>query len=201
MKDIFEIKDIEQLKAISDPLRIKIIWEIVESAQTGKMIADTLELPASKVHYHLKELERVGIVVVEKTEEKNGIIQKFYRLIAYQLKIDASMLPHSDLVTDSLRWSIISSLEHSKSIVSKAEDAIFEKNPVRKDSLQNSIAANVYLTEDQITWLKEVMDKLITMIRQPGSDNTDNKQGKKHHLNWLVVPMEKDEEQDREANP
>ncbi|WP_236841093.1 helix-turn-helix domain-containing protein [Brevibacillus formosus] len=48
---------------------------LVKEEYTGKQLAT---LSPSKVHYHLKELESHGFVEVVRTEEKNGIVQKFY---------------------------------------------------------------------------------------------------------------------------
>lgn len=194
MKEVYEIKNIEQLKAIGDPLRIKILWKIIEHSMTGKMIADSLGLPASKIHYHLKELEKAEIVTVERTEEKNGIMQKFYRSVAYQLKIDHGLLPHSDLITDSMRSNILSSLDLSRELVSKAEDKLFSKSMNSEDSLLTGRAINTNLTKDQIQWLQEKMDELVHMLLANSDQQKDNK-GKKHHINWIVVPIEDGEEE------
>ena len=44
------------------------------------------EVP-SKVHYHVKELERIGVLEIVETKEKGGVIEKFYLPTAEIFKV------------------------------------------------------------------------------------------------------------------
>jgi DNA-binding Lrp family transcriptional regulator len=79
----------EQLKVLSNNLRVKILnlfddW----LPRTNKQIADALQLPPSKVHYHVRELERVGLLRLVETRERGGVVEKFYLPIAMNIKIE-----------------------------------------------------------------------------------------------------------------
>ncbi|WP_421617651.1 ArsR/SmtB family transcription factor [Brevibacillus sp. TJ4] len=93
MKRYLVIETLDQLKAISDSLRLDIMNRLVQAEYTGKQLATLLSLSPSKVHYHLKELEQYGFVHVVRTEEKNGIVQKFFRAVAYDFKVSDDLLP------------------------------------------------------------------------------------------------------------
>jgi DNA-binding transcriptional ArsR family regulator len=93
MKRYLVIETLEQMKAISDPLRLQILTQLIKEEHTGKQLGTLLAISASKIHYHLKELETHGFIEVVRTEEKNGIIQKFYRAVAYDFKISEELLP------------------------------------------------------------------------------------------------------------
>lgn len=93
MKRYVVVETLDQLKAVSDSLRLQIITMLVKEEYTGKQLATLLSLSPSKVHYHLKELESHGFVEVVRTEEKNGIVQKFYRAVAFDFKVSDDLLP------------------------------------------------------------------------------------------------------------
>jgi predicted transcriptional regulator len=93
MRHYCVIADYDTLRVINDPLRMNLLGGLISRAETGKQIADRLGLSASRIHYHLKELEQYGLIEVQHTEEKNGIMQKFYRAIAYDFLIDEELLP------------------------------------------------------------------------------------------------------------
>ncbi len=93
MKKVLFLDKLEQLKALSDPLRITILSHLMEDSYTGQQLSEILEIPRSKVHYHLGELERNGIIEVVRREEKSGIMQKFYR------SVGKSIVPSDDLMT------------------------------------------------------------------------------------------------------
>lgn len=103
MKDIFVMDTLEQFRCISDPLRIKIIHALGKEPMTSQMLGEKLDIPRSKIHYHLKELEKNGLVIVSKTEQIRNFIQKFYEPVA------KAMIPSMDLLmtqTDILRHNL-----------------------------------------------------------------------------------------------
>lgn len=85
MEKLLIITELDQLKSISDPFRLQLLSMIAEEAKTGQMLADELEMPRAKVHYHLNQLLSHNIITVAYTMEKNSIIQKFYRPAAEKI--------------------------------------------------------------------------------------------------------------------
>lgn len=90
MKDTITLSTIEEIKTYSDPYRLRIITFLRNSKEeaTVKEIADYLgEVPA-KIHYHIKKLERAGIIELVRTKEIKGIIAKYYYLTATNYLIE-----------------------------------------------------------------------------------------------------------------
>lgn len=96
MQKIFVLTQIEQLKALSDPLRIKILSRLIEKPMTGQQLSEYLKISRSKIHYHLGELEKNGIIEVVRREEKKGIMQKFYRSVAKSIIPSDELMPYVD---------------------------------------------------------------------------------------------------------
>ncbi|WP_433948933.1 ArsR/SmtB family transcription factor [Paenibacillus taichungensis] len=74
------LSTIEEIKVYSDPYRIQIMNMFNKQGRpsTVKEIADQMgEVPA-KVHYHVKKLEKIGLLTIVSTREINGIIAKYY---------------------------------------------------------------------------------------------------------------------------
>lgn len=119
------IETIEQLKAISDSLRLEIVTYLTKEAYTGKQLATMLNLSASKVHYHLKELENHHFIQVVRTEEKNGIVQKFYRAVAFDFKVSDDLLPSLQEDTMLTQESMLHHLRSSITRLYNAPEASF----------------------------------------------------------------------------
>ncbi|WP_235598382.1 ArsR/SmtB family transcription factor [Heyndrickxia sporothermodurans] len=92
LKEVFMIENLEQLKSISDPLRVKIIHLIGMKPLTSQMLSEELNIPRSKIHYHLKELERNGLIEVVKTEQVRNFLQMFYRPVAQSIIASPDLL-------------------------------------------------------------------------------------------------------------
>ena len=125
MKRFLVIETLDQLKVVSDALRMEIITLLVKEAYTGKQLATLLSLSASKVHYHLKELESQGFVHVVRTEEKNGIVQKFYRAVAYDFKVSEELLPSLSENSMLLHEAMVNHLRSSLTRLYNAPDESF----------------------------------------------------------------------------
>lgn len=104
MKERYEIETIEQLRAIADTLRIRIIDLLEKQPMTVTQIGERLGMAPAKVHYHVRELERVGLLELVETREKGGILEKYYQPIAHMISADKALLSApKDIAQDSLR--------------------------------------------------------------------------------------------------
>jgi len=79
---VYKIQTHEQLKAIADPLRTKILMNLVKQEYTGQQLAEMLGITRNNIYFHLKELEKHQVIQIVRKEEKNGIVQKYYRAVA-----------------------------------------------------------------------------------------------------------------------
>lgn len=69
----------EQQKAISNPLRSRIIALLYEKAMTSKQTADLLGKNPGTIYYHIQQLFKHDILEVESVSTEKGIIEKYYR--------------------------------------------------------------------------------------------------------------------------
>jgi DNA-binding transcriptional ArsR family regulator len=92
MDDTYELETVEQLKAIADELRQRVLSALTDQAMTVTQLGDRLGIAPAKAHYHVRELERVRLVKLVQTREKGGILEKYYRPIARDLTVPRSLL-------------------------------------------------------------------------------------------------------------
>lgn len=73
---------------MSNKLRIKILNLFTDQvSRTNKQISDELGLKPTRTHYHIRELERVGLIKVVETKQIGGIVEKYFLPIAPTLRI------------------------------------------------------------------------------------------------------------------
>jgi len=108
------LTDVEQLKVIGDPFRIRIIETMAEDPERGwtaKELAGVLEVKQTKLYHHLALLEEHGFITVAETRMVSGILEKRYRATAHGYRVDHALLTGSG----------------SQTAMSGALDAIFTK--------------------------------------------------------------------------
>jgi DNA-binding transcriptional ArsR family regulator len=92
LPELYELATIEQLRAVSDRLRLRIAELLGRRAMTVAQLSAELGLAHAKVHYHVRELEQVGLVRLVETREKSGILEKYYRALAKGFALAPTLL-------------------------------------------------------------------------------------------------------------
>ena len=95
LPEVYNLESIEQMRAIADQLRQRIMQELLLAPRTATQVAEVLGLAPAKVHYHIRELERVGLVKLVFTREKGGILEKYFQPVARNLFVDEELLQHT----------------------------------------------------------------------------------------------------------
>ena len=79
MKDVHYLESPEDVKTFMDRTRIRIFADIMGNRRlTVKQIATELDQPVTRVHYHVKELERIGVLEVVDTNLKRNLVERLY---------------------------------------------------------------------------------------------------------------------------
>jgi DNA-binding transcriptional ArsR family regulator len=89
------ITDVEQLKVIGDPLRIRLIEIMAEDPRRGwtaKELAAQLGTKQTKLYHHLALLEEHGFIRVGQTRMVSGILEKRYQATAHGYHVDRALL-------------------------------------------------------------------------------------------------------------
>lgn len=93
--EVFPLTTLDQLHTMADPLRVRILDRLIRQPMTVKMLGVDLEEPPAKVHYHVRELERVGVIRLVETREKGGVLEKYFRAVAREFTIAKDLLNRS----------------------------------------------------------------------------------------------------------
>ncbi len=179
MNEVFVVKDLEQIKALSSPYRISIIEAFNGEAATAKHISSKIGEPHSKVNYHIKLLAKVGLLELVKESPKYGVIEKYYQPIAKSFVIDSKITNIGDEVD-------------------KFKSAVFDR--INKDFIENSrneeitlpskitYDGNIYLTKEEISELNNKISAILEPYR--GSKDVANKI--KCSAGVVITPLEKE---------
>ena len=86
--EILVVAEPEQLRALADELRSRIVALLRERARSTQELSEELGIPKGTVGHHLKVLERAGLIRVVRTRQVRAVVEKFYgrtaRLFLFQ---------------------------------------------------------------------------------------------------------------------
>jgi DNA-binding transcriptional ArsR family regulator len=139
---VHELTDLEQLRALSDPLRVLLFRLLREREQTVKELCDQLGESSTRLYYHVGELERVGLVRLVRTEARAGIVQKYYRSIARLLYVPFTLFqqgPDSAEARAAVEWYGV-----------MLEQAIVDLRRALRDNIQDTDPETIFATRNFI---------------------------------------------------
>src|SRR3712207_6235712 len=103
------------LKALSHPLRLRILQLLCRGIASPKELADELNESLGVVSYHVRTLEELGCIELAETRFRRGAVQHFYRPLrrAELSTEDWSLLPRSEEHTSETPVTPISRMPSS----------------------------------------------------------------------------------------
>lgn len=171
-RTVRRIKTVEEFKIFADPYRMKIIdvYHEHNKPMTVKMVADVLgEVPA-KVHYHVKKLLSIEILVLDHIEIINGINAKYYILKdqAFRLDLENNSSPEMKSFTiDSAVSVLFKRIDTFKQdILARAENA--KQNPIQNIDDGFISYRKVHLTEEDAKTLRRMIVDYLDQHDQEG---------------------------------
>jgi DNA-binding transcriptional ArsR family regulator len=188
------LTDAEQLRAVSDPLRLELL-DIMGGAPvrtwTAKELAERLGTKQTKLYHHLGVLEDRGFIDVAETRVVSGILEKRYRVRALSFRVDRTLLAGS-----------------GGEAVGPVLDAIFEKARIEIVEGQRAglldLSAEEFERRRMALWASHArlspasVRKVMRLIERLGAiDDLDQPDGSDYGLVIAFYPRATDRDADR----
>jgi DNA-binding transcriptional ArsR family regulator len=182
MKDAIVLKDLEQIKAISQQYRLDVIDAFDNLPKTAKQVAEIMGEPHGRVNYHIKMLEKVGILELVEEVSKLGVVEKYYCPVAYKILIDSSAVTLDDVMDDTISKVSLALFESvSKDFYESIE--LYTGNVSRKIAY----SADYFLTETEAKTLNHEISRIVEEFLK---DKTEPKAGAdRYTVAHMLIPM------------
>jgi DNA-binding transcriptional ArsR family regulator len=104
---------LEQVWALSDPLRVKMLGAFYDEERTTRQVAEFLEEKPTRLYHHLKALLAAGLIRKTRTRRNRGTLETYYRAVAGSFRADPALFSPKakDEATDSIGKAIDSMLD------------------------------------------------------------------------------------------
>jgi DNA-binding transcriptional ArsR family regulator len=121
--DVLVVSDLDVLRLISDPVRIQLLELMRNAPRTVKELSAELNVPPTRLYYHMNLLEEHGLIKVASTRLVSGIVEKRYVVTAARLSVDRSLLSPGDEGATGLETHLAFVLDEAKAEILKSARA------------------------------------------------------------------------------
>ena len=80
MKPLSHVTDPRMVKALAHPIRVKILAALEHRTASPSELAEQLGAPVANVSYHVRRLEALGVVKLEREARRRGAVEHYYRI-------------------------------------------------------------------------------------------------------------------------
>ncbi len=156
--DVYVLETIEQMRALSDALRLRIVHLLARQQMTVTQVGAELGIAVGKAHYHVRELERVGLVRLVETREKGGVLEKYYRAVARDFSVPPTLL--RELPVDEQITTTSTALEAAtREFLAAMATALRSGDP--ELGIMNYSEGRILVTKDEFyALIRQVVDML-----------------------------------------
>ncbi|MBS3934290.1 MAG: helix-turn-helix domain-containing protein [Truepera sp.] len=185
------LKELEQLQAIADPLRLPLLELLSQKPMTVTQVASLLKEKPNRLYYHVKKLEHAGLVQLIETRPNRGILEKYYQAVAKGLTVDESLLQFQQPTKEeaggiyqAIRAAFDSTLKDLRQTLNiKAQDAA--KPSTEKKALLHGVLTRVRLPREKA---KEFSKKVVALCEE--FESADDTEGDiEYRLTLLWLPL------------
>ncbi|GAA2814676.1 winged helix-turn-helix domain-containing protein [Kribbella solani] len=81
------VEDSEQVRLALSPIRRRLL-ELLREPASATQLAAALDLPRQRVNYHLRELEKAGLIELVEERRRRGLTERILRATAATLVVD-----------------------------------------------------------------------------------------------------------------
>jgi DNA-binding transcriptional ArsR family regulator len=168
MKDVHEFETLEQLRVLSDPLRMRMARLLAQTPMTTAQLALQLGERLNKVHYHIVELEKAGLVQIVHTRQKGNLIEKVYAPIARRFRVRPALFHTEPTGMLSFFENIHAHLEVTAADLQKAID----EGRVTATEVDRAIVGQVrlHLPPAREAAFRERLEALLAEYLDPAQD-------------------------------
>jgi len=89
--EIYTISDLEQVRVLADPFRLKLLGAFGARPRTTKQVAQRLGEKPTKLYHHVEALKRVGLLALKETRPNRGTLEKYYQAVATRFQIGGAL--------------------------------------------------------------------------------------------------------------
>ena len=174
--DSYQISNLDQVKALAHPLRVRIIETLASSdPMTTKQVADLLGEKPTRLYHHVNLLQKAGLIQLTHTRKNRGTTEKYYEAIARQFRAASDLFSDesADDQINAIRPMIHTIFDNTTAELLRLIDAHKPGDSLEDEGGMLSYI-EMHLPEEQLEQvqgkLKEVMD-LLQSFADPDSDN------------------------------
>jgi DNA-binding MarR family transcriptional regulator len=123
MLETYEVNDLEQVRLLADPLKLKLLQAFAETPRTVREVAAALGENLTRLYRHVDALHAAGLIEITQEEKKRGTVERTFRAVARRFEVNHALFAAGADGKDAIRDLLRAGEEEMLAALDRATDA------------------------------------------------------------------------------
>jgi DNA-binding transcriptional ArsR family regulator len=189
----YALSSLDQIKAMSHPLRVRILGTLCQE-RTTKQVAELLGEKPTKLYHHMEALEKVGLVELSRTRRNRGTLEKYYVAVARTVHMDPRLFQATGSRSRGKRNEALRNMLSTIFNTTSAElNRLIDQGNVKGSLEEEGILSFLEIrgSKKQLGELKDKLKKLVQALTDPSEPLSESDE--RYRLTLAFYPLGKPE--------
>lgn len=188
----YRITDLEQVKALSHPLRMRIIETLgAADPMTTKQVAEALNEKPTRLYHHVDMLQKSGLIRLTHTRQNRGTTEKYYEPIARQFRAGADLFSDesSDDQKNALRPMIRTIFDNTLSEMLRLVELNNFEEKLEEEGMLSYL--EIHLPQDKIDVVQQKLKEVLEYLQGLDEAEFGDEELRKFRLTVAHYPLDR----------
>ena len=169
MQRTHRIRELEHLRLLSDPFKLKLLQSFAEADKTTRQVADELGENVTRLYRHVDALLDAGLLRIVEETRKRGTVERTFRAIAERFEVADELFYEDDALSDAGTTAL-------RDMLRATEDELLDAATARHLTTDDALVVRLRCraTPERIAELRRMLlDWVDAASEQDASDATE----------------------------
>jgi DNA-binding transcriptional ArsR family regulator len=186
---LYVLRDLEQVKVIADPLRVKILDCFASEPRTTKQVAELIGEKPTRLYHHVDALERVGLIRLTQTRQNRGTVEKYYLAVARMFQVEPGLFSAAEAPGEASSFAdlVTTMMDNTTSELRQVIDSGVDLTSTEEGILS---FAEVRVPAEQIVELRNKLMALLEELTETAAERPESDSDRRYRLTLALFPLD-----------
>jgi DNA-binding transcriptional ArsR family regulator len=193
----YRITGMEEVRALSHPLRLRLLELFAQSPRTTKQAAEALGEAPTRLYHHVAALEKAGLVRLRETKRKRGTTEKYFEAVTKRFLADAREALRDQGNTRDHAAVAMVLFDQARNELMRALGTAAADEPSTLVAMRSVLRLSPRAAKQLTKKLQDLLAGLHLGQESPGSSKTRRSPLRRYSLTIALIPADESRGEDR----
>jgi DNA-binding transcriptional ArsR family regulator len=193
----YRMTGMEEVRALSHPLRLRLLELFAQSPRTTKQAAEALGEAPTRLYHHVAALEKAGLVRLRETKRKRGTTEKYFEAVTKRFLADARETLRDQGNTRDHAAVAMVLFDQARNELIRALGTAAADEPPTLVAIRSVLHLSPRAAKQLTKKLQDLLAGLHPGQESPGSSKTRRSPRRRYSLTIALIPADESRGEDR----